>query len=653
MTGNSDEGDGLSSTRFPAYNGSLHERSLSVESDYSFFSEDSADSEAYINENSNSYDSPLKPGNVLQHSDPSSPLFSPTSPPHVFTTAITDLTFMSTIAEDPIGSSNVVHGRNVFYSNTRHLPPSKLRLIANKSSPELRNIASNLSSEREASQKPTTSKSNFESEPARGSKPRHSRNAEGHQDDINSFPRATTSKYNRATRSLPSNNRNGSTHVFAESASSPVPNLPKPAPSMDVERNSYFRRLSTLLPLSMEVAMPEALVAMVESARGILFGVSQIYQSLRHYTVFAIDDRLSGVLVKVLNPASTYMTHLINALERFDSVSRRGIPSPSVCRGVLESCRDNVAGFGKVIGVLNLQLKVLAGADDARYSRGLILMLYGSMGEIANSWGIMSSHLDAILPFLSERPRPFIPAKLQQQPTPSHPPNTPSPTRETHPQLPAPGGNGSDGPSRLTRRHAGSFSTKDLEIGKTLPSTKVSQSSLVELIPSKGHIQQEPSILGSDTSSPPFPFIPPNSVVHSTPRPVHSSLDVPSDSSKMVDEDLLDTMEAATETARSVWKMMDEVLHTSKDVTADLQDSLVVATGVTAELKMKIDIMRRGASDEDRKSFWEVAHSFVRVSFPLESRRALVEHCITGGSKSADHSQILFCLISFFTDVEN
>ena len=169
---------------------------------------------------------------------------------------------------------------------------------------------------------------------------------------------------------------------------------------MDTERNSYFRRLSTLSAATISKAIPESLLAVVDAVRGILFALSQIYQTLQHYTVYAIDERLSAVLQKVLGPAAHYMSQLIHSLDRFDAVSRRTLPSPSICRMVVECCRDNVTIFGKAAGMLSLQLKVLAKHDDVRYTRQMLLVLYGAMSEIAAAWRAMSTHIDAVRPYL-------------------------------------------------------------------------------------------------------------------------------------------------------------------------------------------------------------------------------------------------------------
>ena len=561
---------------------------------------------------------------------------------------------------------NQLHGRNASYSVARQPSNMDAQLKTKKSLPDLRGP---LNVERDRShlhrpripdipgaRMPTTDSNDDHRRHKQPWTPENTLDMSSRSDSTSTTPLVPT--HSRTSRSQPGYNPSRSV-AAVDALPSPAISSPQyPAPPMDVERNSYFRRLSTLPPSTIYATIPESLLAMIDSARGILFAVSQIYQSLRHYTVFAIDDRLSGLLGKVLDPASTYMAHLINALDRFDSISRRGIPPPSVCRGVLENCRDNVAVFGKVVGVLYLQLKVLAGFDDARYSRSLLLMLYGSMAEISNSWQSMAPHLDAILPHLSEYrlpPPAASSAKVHPQTTPPTPLSTRNgicPIPEKQPLSPpvprAPSvTNMPNGRSRMSRRHAGSFSTRDVQIGKTLPSTTEETPS--SSIPSPSLMQplrsalrkpvpsSQTSMLHSQSSSAESPLgsthsrqgslspatpggsqsaYPLSNLHPDTPssRIVHSSLEVPSDSSKMVDEDLLDTMEAATETARSVWRMMDEVLHTSKESSIELIESLQLGQDITKRLAEKIQAMRGGAVDGDRKAFWEDAHLFVKVS---------------------------------------
>ncbi|KAI8998457.1 RAM signaling pathway protein-domain-containing protein [Trametes punicea] len=440
----------------------------------------------------------------------------------------------------------------------------------------------------------------------------------------------------------------------------------RPVPSMDTERNSYFRRLSTLSAATISKAIPESLLTVVDAVRGILFASSQIYQTLQHYTVYAIDERLSAVLQKVLGPASTYMSQLIHALDRFDSLSRRALPSPSICRAVVESCRDNVTVFGKAVGVLSLQLKVLAKHDDVRYTRQMLLVLYGAMSEIAAAWQSMASHIDAIRPYLWDS-RPSLASKSYGSKTPtlratvtadkSRPPASAppvvsplfSPVQETPPRshlrTTATQRSLDLGKSHISRRHAGSFSLKDVEIGKMLPSYV-------------------------DVPPPPFPpALNGGGFQHSTPtQPVRtmrrlvlplgqqghdlqlsshsrqgsqSSLLVPSNSSPqlggnlsgsstLVDKEVIGAMKAAVEAAPEIWKMMDEMLDSEdsqagengKGSTKDeFREMLARAKDVTERLRQSIAAVQEGAHSQavDGKALHDDAHVFVKTVIQLSN----------------------------------
>ncbi|KAI5117433.1 hypothetical protein M0805_007004 [Coniferiporia weirii] len=469
-------------------------------------------------------------------------------------------------------------------------------------------------------------------------------------------------------------------------------------PSMDYERNSYFRRLSTLPVSTISRTTPPALLSIVDSVRGILFAVSQVYQSLQHYTVYAIDERLSSVLLKVLDPASSYMMQLITALDKFDSLSKRGCPPPSVCRLVIERCRDNVAMFGKAVGVLAMQLKVLASRDDVRYSRQMLLVVYGAMAEISNSWHGIAPHLDSIEPLLREgdhsplsspgltTPTPMrtVPLKshfasqtsnrilippITEQPEPTSATATPAfprtnlapaPTitraRSAQPQASAPHvpvapamarPTHSEGRSRMNRRHAGSFSVKDVEIGRALPSN-------AEASPPAGgvasgsstptprpHIVPLRGIIPISTLAHTTPVAPPSGplpqyyspVLHSRqgsaqngrngtpplniPGPSRNVLDVPSNSNTLVDKEAIDAVASAVRAAPAVWLMLEEIANEMVGSPVDLRDSLVRAQDVTRRLGANIKAIQESQPGADRKALREDAHVFIKTVISL------------------------------------
>ena len=410
------------------------------------------------------------------------------------------------------------------------------------------------------------------------------------------------------------------------------------------------------------------MLTLVDAARGILFAVSQVYQTLQHYTIYAIDDRLSAVLLKVLDPASNYMLSLINALDRFDAASRRSIPSPTVCRAVVESCRDTVSVFGKAMGVLTLQLKVLATRDDIRYTRQLLLELYGATAEISNSWHSILPYMEEIEPLLKERPPPSSSKLPQHQATSAsrsqvslhfpysspafHPPSSffPPPRsilRSYSAQSP---GEESER-SRMMRRHAGSFSSKDVEIGKMLPSY-VDPLPVTPRLPSRNtpNLSINPGISGyrrswgehsrqnsqsslvassssSTTSSPSIP----------SRHPMH---DLPSSSSTLLDNDAIDAMRVAVNIAPSIWESMEALIDDVVSAKFNIPEALASAKTLTKRLGDNIKAVRELDPTADRKALRDDATAFAKVKlspcFNVDLRLLLIwlarSLCVSDGN---------------------
>lgn len=228
----------------------------------------------------------------------------------------------------------------------------------------------------------------------------------------------------------------------------------RPMP-VESERNSgaYFRRMSMLPVSTISKTIPVALLQFVDAVRGILFSLSQVFSALRQFVVFAAQDRLPPPVARIMSAADTTMTALINALDRFDSVSRRGTPPAPIIRDVFSSCRDSVAAFGELVRAIQPQLASLTVSADLRYTRTLVLMLYGAVGEVANSWS-------AVAPLITDIDDPSLATLVLQPPTPS-PTNEPSAPIEPGPRLTR--------QRSVTRRHAGSFSVEDVQLGANLP----------------------------------------------------------------------------------------------------------------------------------------------------------------------------------------
>ncbi|KAI0693283.1 RAM signaling pathway protein-domain-containing protein [Cytidiella melzeri] len=532
---------------------------------------------------------------------------------------------VSSTDEDVTGSTVQLHGRNASFAGSGGSAQRSV-LTAKKSMPNLRPAKLHLNHHREVPLHIVNEKSGIPSPP-------HRQESDSSNGSLQNF---RTPKF-----SLPG------------LVSSPV-SLHRPAPHMDGARHKYFRRISTLNLGSLKT-VPPALLTVVDGIRGILFGISQIYQALQHYTEYAIDERFSSVLLKVLDPASMYMNQLIQALDRFDAMSRRTLPSPAVCRAVVETCRDNVNMFGKAVGVLTLQLKVLATHDDVRYTRQMLLVLYGAMAEIVGAWTAIAGQIEAVKRFLRELgPPPAtkaypVPSSILDVTAPSTPGSvtpTPSlPNSRINPRSPTNGA--SDARARMARRHAGSFSFKDVEIGMLLPSNADSPPFTSGIVggptsstpiprtirraattfagttrdplhndgtirPStsaKGDLHSRQSsassLLASSTSSPALPF------AKSPP------METMSNAHTQIDGVAVDAIQKAVEAAPPVWILMEQLLRQDSALHETLNDTLRKAEDVTGRLQD--DIRNVGTDFAHRMALRDDAHVFANTVIQLLS----------------------------------
>jgi RAM signalling pathway protein len=428
--------------------------------------------------------------------------------------------------------------------------------------------------------------------------------------------------------------------------------------SIALECDVYFRGLST--PHN-GAPLPKAALCLIDSARSILFALSQAYETLEQCAVNTADDRLSSVLKKVLDPACAHIMHLINALVRFDVTSRKAAPSPAVCRGVLENCKDSVAVFSKAVAVLSLQLRVITTGNDVRHSRWILLELNAATVEISCAWQAIIRHMDAIKPLLGTKAfptqSPLFNASIPDFHTVKGAGGQPSPVLRPYPAgLNSTKGSVNAGRVRTARRHAGSFSSKDVEIGKKLPSYEdipgtfsgvvsglathtptlrplkrqataplsatsvaISSSSPTSSMPlasissslilpeeasTKNHSRQESHgslHTSSSSSSPSAPSKP-------------SFLDLPFNSKAQVDKEALQAVQATVDIASDVWDMIEDTLGGVVEATETIRATLEIARAVTSRLS---DIVRSMQSVDpaptDRKSLREDARVFLKV----------------------------------------
>ncbi|KAJ9100012.1 hypothetical protein QFC19_005830 [Naganishia cerealis] len=269
--------------------------------------------------------------------------------------------------------------------------------------------------------------------------------------------------------------------------------------TVDEARDAYFKRLSTLPAASLPDVIPEPLLRAIDAVRGVMYSMTQLHLGIKQFLVFANNKSVLGVFARVLDPATDFLHGLVNALDRFDSMSRRRLPTVGVIKQVFESCRDAITVFIKVSGVLTLQIQALRPTANHRYARTLLMLVTGSVSEAVASWRVIvevASDIRALLqvdlPLRSagHRSKPSmssslrtpispIPEKAETQ-SPQAAVSTASPTGQDTPSKSSSMFNRGSPlrtnhvPREKSRRNAGSFSAEDLQAGMMLGPTSLS-----------------------------------------------------------------------------------------------------------------------------------------------------------------------------------
>lgn len=417
----------------------------------------------------------------------------------------------------------------------------------------------------------------------------------------------------------------------------PPPN-PRLVPIVSVERSSYFRRSSTI---PTNTSLPQPLRILSLSARGILFSLGQLYQTLDQYSQEDGNERLSTIFRKVLEPANVTMLHLIRSLDRFDDVSQKSTPSPAVCRALVESCRDTVTVFRKAVGLFIAQLGYLI-SEDSRYVRWLVLELFAVFAELSHAWQCMVAQLEPLKSFLSSsflKPPTFgSVTAIDNLANSSNSNDHLAPSIRLRPAEATQAGR-----TRTARRHAGSFSTKDVQIGKELPSYDIlptlagglaSDSQTPTLRTPKRQVtlpvvtstpNSFASSFASSFTAPPYSGSFSNSFHHhrghsqssisevmTLPSPafVYNSHSVPKSHGE---NGVLRAIQRSIDLAPVVWDQIEQALGDLAISNQDIYESIQQARSVTKRLSDDVAIMSEGYSDADERLLRENAHLFVKV----------------------------------------
>lgn len=375
----------------------------------------------------------------------------------------------------------------------------------------------------------------------------------------------------------------GYSHDYVQETSEAETNLRSPA---EVQQNSraYFRRLSSL-PQSKRTSLNSAKV--VEASRGMLFSLSQIHMAIRQYVTFCADPDLTGTINRVLYNANAHVGTLVDALEAHESRPEGAEATP-----VIEACRACVGAFRHVINILHNRIRGLTSQADVRYTRTLLLLLFGASAEIQNSWNCLNP----------------VPA-----PTPQVSANSVAAMLTVTPAI-------------LTRSIAPP--TTRLKSNSTASVTPYSMHKPNESIvmPNSATIPAANGIISSSSSSTNTNDINNNTVTTST-----ALTNAENDQSVDTDEQLYDKISQATSATLSLLSLLGDAVSKSALASAqgpatpgavalgtnmklrDLATNSLAAGEVTRRLKNKLQSVSMLQDALEKRKFWEDTNAFVKA----------------------------------------
>lgn len=403
-------------------------------------------------------------------------------------------------------------------------------------------------------------------------------------------------------------------------------------PFVAAERNSYFQR--SLSIQSTNNNLPRPLVCLVETARSILFSMGQLHQTLDRCAHHGAFERTSQKFKKALDPANMTMLHLIRSLDRFDDVSQQSSPSPAVCRGLVECCRDAVTAYRKALAPLVNQI-TQEPFTDARFARLLILEMYGINAEICLAWQAMAPEIEPLRPFISNNLYSQLSAYS----------NTGTAIVQLQELKPAvrlrsiDNGIAMAGRSGKARRHAGSFSSKDVQIGKELPSYDIipipaGRLATQALNPTLRTPKRQITIpILSTPSSSYFPPTPSSSLptssdftynhlrqnsqssIHDSTSLISptTSLESPSDLRPFASKDVRQALQTAVEVAPIVWDHLEKVLSDVLIIDSEIRETLDSARSATTILARNVADLYEEDIEPNKRLLRENAYTFLKV----------------------------------------
>ncbi len=157
--------------------------------------------------------------------------------------------------------------------------------------------------------------------------------------------------------------------------------------------SAYFKRLSTLSESQQQPHNIIQYTNIIDVSRKLLYVFSQIHSSIRKYTNFCTDKKLAIKMVGLIYNAKSQIDHLVDVLELLEKKKTDKV-DPSYSQNIMSqiidqminACQICIRTFKQIISTITDHMKTFTEGSDIRYTRTLLLTLFGACNEFHNAW---------------------------------------------------------------------------------------------------------------------------------------------------------------------------------------------------------------------------------------------------------------------------
>ncbi|KAK9330872.1 RAM signaling pathway protein-domain-containing protein [Lipomyces starkeyi] len=386
---------------------------------------------------------------------------------------------------------------------------------------------------------------------------------------------------------------------------------------IEPQPNAYFRRLSVLQEQMSPAVLSQISSAafsnqVVESARGVLFTLSQVLPAVRQFLAFCDDKKLSGTLSGIIYNTRLHIDTLIRTLEHHDALltpsstagnSARRAPqlaqavASAAIEPIIHAALACIGAFRHIISIVHANVKTLAGRAEIRHTRAFFLLSYGALAEVKNAWTVLVPALaECRIPVSNYLSREILSPKMvsrSESKSPSLPPHPPASELMPPPSLPP-----------LPTPNLWSQGAKPSGMMTNIASSIGSLSSPISAIPPTPGLVLPSGLFSPLTTTASAP------TTENGPYAFHFSIE-PSET----DEELFERIAVATQSAMNVLKLVLEgiakVVENNDVKMRELANMCDYGLDVTGRLRVRLGNIR-GADAAERTKFGEETNAFVK-----------------------------------------